>query len=123
VSFWIGRELADDLETVSLIERRGLERVRVKSELRATMMSRVFLRRSQQPAPGATTPHVLADPKRLDPTRLAPFRDGVVLAAREQASSGVWQASPWVACREPGPVGRCSTMASDSTLGGPTRVM
>src|SRR6185312_9303312 len=51
MSSWIVRELADDLKSVSLVERRGLERVRVESDLRATMTSCVFLRGSEQPAP------------------------------------------------------------------------
>ena len=72
MSSWIVGEFADDLKAVSLIERRGLERVRVESELRATMTSRVLLRGSEQPAPDTSTPYVLAHPERLYPARPAP---------------------------------------------------
>jgi hypothetical protein len=69
---WIVRELAHDVEAVSLIERRGLERVRVERDLRTTMASCFFLDRSEQPTSDTATPHILAHPERLDPACSAP---------------------------------------------------
>ena len=66
------RECADHLETVSLIEQRGLEGVRFERELSTTAMPSLGFGRTQEPTANTSPSHVLAHPQRVDPARTTP---------------------------------------------------
>src|SRR5579862_3338200 len=77
---------ADNFETVSLVETRSLECVRVERDLLTTVATRLGFGRGEQPRAHAALPHVLTYPERLDPTGSAP---APTMDSRDQLPVGI----------------------------------